>query len=92
MRRVHVLVSGRVQGVFYRGATHARMRALALSGWVRNLPDGRVEAVVEGDDARVAQAIAFFWKGPPHAVVENVEVVDEPVTGERGEFQIRRER
>ena len=58
MRRVHVLVSGRVQGVFFRGATHAQMRALGLSGWVRNLADGRVEAVVEGDDARVEKALA----------------------------------
>ena len=90
MRRVHVLVSGRVQGVFFRGATHAQMRALALSGWVRTLPDGRVEAVVEGDDARVAKAIAFFWRGPPHAGVESVEVVDEPCTGEQGEFELRR--
>ena len=90
MRRVHVIVSGRVQGVFFRGATHARMRAMELSGWVRNLPDGRVEAVVEGDDARIAEAIRFFWRGPPHAVVESVEVVDEPCTGERGEFEFRR--
>lgn len=90
MRRVHVLVSGRVQGVFFRGATHARMRSLALSGWVRNLPDGRVEAVVEGDDARVELALAFFQRGPPHANVESVEVRDEPCTGLETEFELRR--
>jgi acylphosphatase len=90
MRRVHVLVSGRVQGVFFRGATHAKMRALGLSGWVRNLADGRVEAVVEGDDARVEQALAFLRRGPPHAVVEHVELRDEPCTGERSEFELRR--
>jgi len=90
MRRVHVLVSGRVQGVFFRGATHARMRALGLSGWVRNLPDGRVEAVVEGDDARVGQALAFFRRGPPHAKVENIEILDEPCTGATTEFELRR--
>jgi acylphosphatase len=90
MRRVHVLVSGRVQGVFFRGATHAQMRALGLSGWVRNLPDGRVEAVVEGDDARVEKALAFLRRGPPHAVVEQIEVSDEPCTGERAEFELRR--
>jgi len=90
MRRVRVLVSGRVQGVFFRGATHAQMRALELSGWVRNLPDGRVEAVVEGDDARVAEALAFLRRGPPHAVVESVEVREEPCTGERSEFELRR--
>lgn len=90
MRRVHVLVSGRVQGVFFRGATHAKMRSLGLSGWVRNLPDGRVEAEVEGDDARVAEALAFFRRGPPHASVESVEVRDLPCSGERAEFELRR--
>ena len=90
MRRVHVLVSGRVQGVFYRGATHAKMRSLGLSGWVRNLPDGRVEAVVEGDDARVEQALAFLRRGPPHAAVDNIEVRDEPCTGVTSEFELRR--
>ena len=85
-----MLVSGRVQGVFFRGATHAQMRALGLSGWVRNLPDGRVEAVVEGDDARVAEALAFFRRGPPHAEVENVEIREEPCTGARSEFEFRR--
>jgi acylphosphatase len=90
MRRVHVLVSGRVQGVFFRGATHAKMRSLGLSGYVRNLPDGRVEAVVEGDDARVEQALAFLRRGPPHARVDGIEARDEPPTGERGEFELRR--
>ncbi len=90
MRRVHVLVSGRVQGVFFRGATHAQMRALGLSGWVRNLPDGRVETVVEGDDARVEQALAFLRRGPPHAQVESLEIRDEPCTGVPSEFELRR--
>jgi acylphosphatase len=90
MRRVHVLVSGRVQGVFFRGATHAKMRSLGLSGFVRNLPDGRVEAVVEGDDARVELALAYLHRGPPHAKVEAVEVSDEPCTGDRSEFELRR--
>jgi acylphosphatase len=90
MRRVHVIVSGRVQGVFFRGATHAQMRALGLSGWVRNLPDGRVEAVVEGDDARVALGLAFLRRGPPHAKVESVEIRDEPCSGVLTEFELLR--
>ncbi len=89
MRRVHVIVSGRVQGVFFRRATHAQMRSLGLSGWVRNLSDGRVEAVVEGDDARIELALAFFRRGPPHASVERVEVRDEPCAGLGGEFELR---
>ena len=90
MRRVRVLVSGRVQGVFFRGGTHARMRSLGLSGYVRNLPDGRVEAVVEGDDERIEQALAFLRRGPPHARVDAIEVRDEPCTGEHTEFTVLR--
>ena len=90
MKRVRCLVSGRVQGVFFRGATQARMRELGVRGWVRNLADGRVEALVEGDDAQVAEALAFLRKGPRGAAVDGVEVED--ASGERapGEFEIRR--
>ena len=88
--RAHVVVSGRVQGVWFRGSMEEEARRLGVSGWVRNLPDGRVEAVVEGDDPRVAEALVFLRRGPPHASVESVEVRDEPCTGERGEFELRR--
>ena len=60
MRRVHVLVSGRVQGVFFRGATHAKMRSLGLSGWVQNLPDGRVESCGHFHGAPVGFACDFL--------------------------------
>ena len=90
MKRVRCLVSGRVQGVFFRGATQARMRELGVRGWVRNLPDGRVEALVEGDEAQLAEALAFLRRGPRGAAVDGVEVED--AAGERvsGEFEIRR--
>ncbi len=78
MKRVHCLVSGRVQGVFFRAATQARMRELGLRGWVRNLPDGRVEALVEGGDAEVEQALAFLRSGPRGAQVAAVEVREAP--------------
>jgi acylphosphatase len=90
MRRVHVWVSGRVQGVWFRGATQRRMRELGLTGWVRNLSDGRVEAVVEGDSARVEDALAFLRRGPPGARVEQVEVRDEPAKGDLTDFELRR--
>jgi acylphosphatase len=69
-----VLVSGRVQGVWFRESTRREASALGLSGWVRNLPDGRVEAHFEGDEAAVEAAIAFVRCGPEHARVSDVVV------------------
>ncbi len=90
MRRVHVRVSGRVQGVFFRGATERRMRELGVTGWVRNLPDGRVEAVVQGEAAQIDSALAFLREGPRGALVEHVEIRDEPVRDDESDFEVRR--
>jgi len=89
--RVHrrVLVRGRVQGVFFRASTRDVARRLGVDGWVRNLPDGRVEAVFEGAPDAVAEAERFCASGPPGAHVEAVEARDEPVEGLAG-FEIRR--
>lgn len=76
--RAHVTISGIVQGVFFRGTTADMARELGLAGWVRNLEDGRVEAVFEGPEAAVEEAVDWVSHGPSHAVVERVEV-------ERGE-------
>jgi acylphosphatase len=65
------------------------MCELCLAGWVRNLPDGTVEAVLEGDETRVAEALDFLRRGPPGARVTGVDVRDEPWQGERG-FEVRR--
>ncbi len=70
------LVSGRVQGVFYRAGTQDRARRLGLTGWVRNLSDGRVELVACGDDAKLKQLEEWLWQGPPHARVEGVTAND----------------
>lgn len=70
------LVSGRVQGVFYRASTEERARALGLSGWVRNLPDGNVELVACGETAKLEALEAWLWKGPPSARVESVRGED----------------
>jgi acylphosphatase len=86
--RRRVRVEGRVQGVWFRGATQAQARALGLAGWVRNRPDGSVEAVFEGPRAAVEHALAFCRRGPPAAHVERVEVADEPPEGLRG-FDVR---
>lgn len=80
-RSYHVLVTGRVQGVFYRAATRERANELGVSGWVRNLPDGRVEARVEGDPGAVEDLLAWMRQGPPSAVVDELEA--EPVEPER---------
>ena len=90
MKRVRCLVSGRVQGVFFRGATQARMRELGVRGWVRNLADGRVEALVCGDDAQVGLALAFLRRGPRGAQVDEVVVEDAPGERAPADFEIRR--
>lgn len=82
MRRIHVSVAGRVQGVFYRAGCAERARALGLAGWVRNTLDGRVEAEFEGDDAAVEAMLAWCRGGTPRSRVAGVEVVEEPPTGE----------
>jgi acylphosphatase len=86
--RKRVRVSGRVQGVWFRGATREQARALGLAGWVRNRPDGSVEAVFEGTRDAVEAALAFCRAGPPAARVERVDVVDETPEGLHG-FDVR---
>jgi len=70
----HVFVSGRVQGVFYRSETAKAARKLGVAGWVRNLPDGRVEAVFEGSQAAVESVVRWCHQGSPAARVSNVAV------------------
>ena len=69
-----VLISGRVQGVWFRAHTRDMARPLGLAGYVRNLPDGRVEAVFKGAKARVMEAIGWCYQGSPHAKVSEVDV------------------
>ncbi|HEB37156.1 MAG TPA: acylphosphatase [Thermoplasmatales archaeon] len=70
----HVLISGKVQGVWLRANAKDKARQLNIKGWVRNLPDGRVEAVFQGEKEMVEEMIKWCHKGPPLAEVENVEV------------------
>lgn len=87
--RVHVYISGHVQGVFFRDHTRRQALANGVAGWVRNLWDGRVEAVFEGDEEAVQRMIAWCWQGPPNAYVTDVEVHDEPTGGDLRGFSIR---
>jgi acylphosphatase len=68
------LVAGRVQGVFYRASTQQQAQRLNLSGYAKNLPDGRVEVLVVGESSQVDQLVAWLWQGPPASHVTNVEV------------------
>lgn len=87
-RRAHVHVSGIVQGVAFRYYAQRKAEELGVSGWVRNLPDGRVEAVFEGDPDRVSEAIAWCESGPSSADVEDVSVEEETPEGLSG-FEVR---
>ena len=88
--RVHIYVSGRVQGVFFRARTVQLSVRLGLTGWVRNLPDGRVEGLFEGEEEAVKAVLEFCRQGPRGAVVEDVVVVSETFKGEFSAFSIRR--
>ena len=87
--RVRLRISGRVQGVWYRGATQAEARRHGVSGWVRNLPDGDVEALLDGEPAAVRTLIAWCRTGPPGARVANVVETPEPAGEELVGFAIR---
>ncbi len=87
-RRARVRITGRVTGVFFRAYTRDEARRLGLTGWVRNLADGRVEAVFEGDDAAVARMLDWCRTGSPMSRVDDVTVREEPFLGEFEEFEI----
>ncbi|MCS7149572.1 MAG: acylphosphatase [Caldimicrobium sp.] len=89
MKRARVIISGRVQGVFFRAYTKEEAQRLGLKGWVRNLPDGRVEALFEGEPSAVDEMIKWCQKGSPTSVVTKVEVLEEPFKGDLNEFVIR---
>lgn len=81
-KAVRYLVTGKVQGVFFRASAADEARRLGLSGWARNLPDGRVEVVAAGGDSGLSALAAWLWRGPPAAKVEGVTLEEwgEPVS------------
>jgi len=87
--RAHVFVSGRVQGVFYRASTENKAREAGVDGWVKNLADGRVEAVFEGPETAVETMVEWCETGSRAASVEAVDRTNEEPTGIEG-FEIRR--
>ena len=87
--RAHVYVTGRVQGVFFRAETENHATLHNITGWVRNLYDGRVEAIFEGEKQQVDAMIEFCRRGPPGAHVSNLDINWEDWTGEFREFRVR---
>ncbi len=87
--RVHLYISGIVQGVFFRAHTRDVAESLSLTGWVRNLRDGKVEIVAEGAQGKIEQLIRWCRKGPPGSRVDNVEIYWEDATGAFKDFAIR---
>ena len=88
-RRVRVIVRGRVQGVAFRAFAADEARRAGVAGWVRNRPDGSVEAAFEGGRGAVEALLAFVRRAPRSARVDDVEVIEEPLAGDAF-FEIRR--
>ena len=88
-KRLHVLISGRVQGVFFRASTCEQANRLSLRGWVRNIPDGRVEAVFEGEEERLEKMLHWCHQGPPGSLPEGVKSRWGKWAGEFRDFRIR---
>jgi acylphosphatase len=89
MKRAHVTILGKVQGVFFRAATQQAAKKFHLTGWVRNLPDGSVEAIFEGEDENIDKMLDWCHVGPPAAHVKDVLIKNKPYTGEFPDFMIR---
>lgn len=88
-KRVHVLIKGKVQGVFFRSSARDKASSLGLSGWVRNRPEGDVEAVFEGESQAVQKMIAWCHSGSRPAEVRGVDVQEEQYKGDLEAFEVR---
>jgi len=88
--RVHLYISGRVQGVFFRDSAQQTAQSAGVTGFVKNLRDSRVEVVAEGEDEAIQKLVQWCHSGPPAASVESVEIHYEPYNGEFFIFEVRR--
>ena len=87
--RAHIFISGRVQGGFFRENTSKKAQKLGLLGWVKNLDNGKVEAVFEGDKEKVEKLVKWAKRGPMFAKVDNIDIDWQEYTGEFQNFEIR---
>ena len=88
-KRVHLLIKGRVQGVYFRQSMMETAEKNNVLGWVQNLPDNRVEAILEGNDSNVDAVIEWANFGPAGAVVDELKIIEENYVGEFSDFEIR---
>jgi acylphosphatase len=88
-KRVHLLIRGRVQGVYFRQSMMETAEKNNVLGWVQNLPDNRVEAILEGNDSNVDAVIEWANFGPAGAIVDELKITEENYVGEFSEFKIR---
>ncbi len=87
-KRIRIIVTGKVQGVFFRQALKVMAKKNDVFGWVKNLKDGRVEAVLEGAEEKVSRLVEWSHGGPANARVEDVEIYNEKFTGEFSKFDV----
>ena len=87
--KVHVIISGRVQGVWFRASTKSKAEQFGITGWVRNTSDGNVEAVFEGNKKIIEEMLEWCNHGPPLAKVDNIEVEKQPANDEFDKFSFR---
>lgn len=90
MQTVHARVEGRVQGVFFRDSTRKEAQLLGLNGWVRNMPDGTVETLIQGQEPKVQQMIKWLHEGSPHSIVTNVSCKEVREDMTYNDFKIER--
>ena len=88
--RVHLIIRGRVQGVYYRASMLQEARKLGLKGWVRNCADGSVEAIAEGRRDQLEKLISWCWQGPPGAAVAGIDPQWHPAQNSERDFAIKR--
>ncbi|MDO8264834.1 MAG: acylphosphatase [Candidatus Parcubacteria bacterium] len=88
--RLHIIIQGKVQGVFFRNTAKKIAEEMGMTGWVRNLPDGRLEAVLEGEKEKLKKMAEWTKKGPVLARVEKIEMIWEDYKGEFKDFKIKR--
>ena len=89
LKQVHLVVRGRVQGVYFRASTQRESRRLGLTGWARNRPDGSVEIVAEGEEESVRELVAWAHRGPSAARVERVDIRWRGFSGDFPDFRIQ---
>ena len=87
-QRVHLFITGKVQGVFFRQAMKVSAKKNHVSGWVKNLRDGRVEAIIEGEDLNVSNMVEWCHAGPANARVEDIDIRNEDYKGDFAKFEV----